>query len=204
MNDRDSLRERLQASDPYQGEPMPAPDVARIKTRMRASAGDKHARPSWIPVAAAAAVVAVVALGIWAGSRSLPTEESLAWPELATTEGAAPELPSEPVPATDLPPVGELAQLGLVAVQPAPELPASAESSQQGAAPSETAGAADLPLAETTLAVNDAPPAAARRIQFTARRGTRIVWTLDPDFEPSTTRNSAPPARQQQGANGKW
>jgi hypothetical protein len=40
-------------------------------------------------------------------------------------------------------------------------------------------------------------PTTARSIRFTAPRGTRIIWNLDPNFESSTTRNSAPSARPQ-------
>ncbi len=51
---------------------------------------------------------------------------------------------------------------------------------------------------ETTAATNDPSPpdVRARTVQFTAPRGTRIIWTLDPEFESPI---SGPEARQEQG-----
>jgi len=185
--DRDPLRERLRAGDPYQGEPMPGPDAVRIRARMRAAAEGGYAMPNWVP---AAAMVAVVALGVWLGSRpSTPEGQSPATPDGA----AVAELPSEPVSTSQLPQVLETVQTEPEVVHPAPALPELAAVGQQASAPSEIAVAAD-----------QAPRTEARRVRFTAPRGTRIVWTLDPDFDPGTTHNSAPPARHQQGANDRW
>jgi len=187
--DRDSLRARLRAGDPYQGEPMPGSNAARIRARMRAAAEGGHALPSWVP-AAAAAMVAVVALGVWLGSRPSTPEGQLP----GTPDGAAvAELPSEPVTTSQLPQVPETVQTEPAVVHPAPALPELAAAGPMVMAPPETAVAAD-----------QAPRTETLRIRFTAPGGTRIVWTLDPDFDPGTTRNDAPPARHQQGANDKW
>lgn len=206
MNDleRDSLRARLRAGDPYQGEPMPTPDAARIKARMRSAAAvGPRIRPRWIP--AAATMVAVVALGIWAASRPSTTQAPLPLAAPATSGGdVVAESPSDAFSIPELPSVPEPARDGLAVAQQAPAIPAPAESGLVAVAPPETAEAAPGAVATTTVAAADPPPAAARRIHFTAPRGTRIVWTLDPDFDPSMTRNGAPTARHQQGANGKW
>jgi len=201
--DRDDLRARLRAGDPYQGESMAAPDSARIQARMRAVAANARVGPNWIPAVAAAALVTVVALGIWAGSRPSTTVETLPAP---ATQGSAAvaELPADPVATPELPPVRESQRTGPAAVQSAPAPLASAESRRLADAEPQTAAAENAAQGETIVAAADAPRTEARRIQFTARRGTRIVWTLDPDFDPTTTRNDAPPVRHQQGANDKW
>lgn len=211
--DRDALREQLHAGDPYRGEEMPAPDVARIKARMRATAGGARVRSNWIPAAAAAMIAVAVALGTWVNSHPSSTEEPLALPEPASADGSLVS-ESRPEPLPDAPPdapqdtdasmVDDAAQTEFVAVQPAPASPQTVERRPAAIAPVEPMGEVGAAVAEMTVAADDTPRGESRRIQFTARGGTRVIWTLDPDFEPRTTSKDAPPARRQQGANDKW
>jgi hypothetical protein len=191
--ENDSLRAQLRAGDPYRGEPMPTLDAARVKARMRAAVAGVHVRLRWIPAAAAAAMATVAGLGVWVISRPSIPEQTLAAPSPATAgvTGVS-ESPDETVsrpktrlagPTTQLDPADALAALAH------PEL---AEAGPVAVAPPELAVAADQP-----------PRTEARRIRFAAPRGTKIVWTLDPDFEPRTT-HDAPLSRHQQGANDQW
>jgi len=203
--DHDSLRARLRAGDPYQGESMQGPDAARIRARMRAAAVDAQVRPNRILAAAAVAIVTVVALGVWVGSRPSTTEEPTPLPLPATSDGAAvAELPAEPVSAPQPPSVAAPTRPGLAVVHPAPALPSPREHGLVVIAPPDTADATQVAPTGNTVAATETPRTEARHVQFIAPRGTRIVWTLDPDFEPSTVRNDARQARHQQGANGKW
>lgn len=200
---RDALQSRLRAGDPYQGESLPASDAARIKAQIRAGAPGARVRLKWMPAAAAAAMVAVVALGIWLGSRPSMTEEPSMSPSTAVSAGAGgPDAPP-PISIPETQPVGEPARASLAVVHPAPAPPARAEDGPAFTRPG-SASETEVALAAVSAAASATPTAAARRMQFTARGGTRIVWTIDPDFEPSMTRTDAPTAPHQQGANGKW
>ena len=202
MNDlyRDSLRARLRQGDPHRGESMPALDAARVKARVRAATTGATARPTWIPAAAVAATVTVVALGVWTGSRPGTRAPASATAAGGNGSAAAPAEPAEPVapvaaPQSQLAP--GLGQRQPAVVHAAPALPEPAPA------------ATLLALPEAATAAQGAPPTEAqraevRRVRFTAPRGTRIVWTLDPDFEPGTARDGAPSAPHQQGANERW
>ena len=201
MNDRerDSLRARLRAGDPYGGEPMPGPAAARIRARMRAAALGARGRPYWIPAAAAAAMVTVVVLGVWQGTgRSHPEQASLpASPPAALTppdeNGVAESPGAEPTATMELPRVRPTGPADLAVTHPESALAAVAVDRLPAVAPPETA-----------VTAPETMRTGVRRVQFTAPGGTRIVWALNPDFDPNMTRNGSPPARHQQGANGKW
>lgn len=186
--DRNSLQAQLRAGDPYQGEDMPAAHARRIRTRLRAAGSGRFERRTWLAAAAAAALAAVIGLGTWAASGpAVPREQA------PTTAGepAEPEARSGPLTTAELPRARETARVAPPSVRRAPRLPVATEVSL--AVPPVVADADREP-----------PRSEARRIQFTARRGTRIVWTLDPDFEPNTIRTEAPTAPRQQGANDPW
>jgi hypothetical protein len=209
MNDleRDSLRARLREGDPYQGEPMPAPDAVRIKARMRERATSQRGRPYWMLAAAAAGMAVVGALGVWVGPPPSTTEEPLPLsPQVSAPRGgdAVADVSTDPVVVPESPPAREPGRPGLAATQPAPASPVAVEPRRVATAPPQVASTDHVAQATITVAAIDPPRAKTRHIQFTAPRGTRIVWTLDPYFEPSTTRTDEPPARHQQGANGKW
>lgn len=86
----------------------------------------------------------------------------------------------EPVPSTVPPPA---LAVPLPARHPAPPLPTPAPTSVVAPAVAPTTMvAADIPAPER--------PAQRRDLRLTAPGGTRIVWTLDPDFEP--VRRGAP------------
>lgn len=125
---------------------------------------------AWTKPALAAAAVAVVAMGVWMFNGNLAGEA----PEVAdlgvTEPGPTPTQPgAEAAIAPDSVPDAETA--------PAPEATIETNAFIENTA---------IPPKNAAVASVDAPSPAdkqARTVQFTAPRGTRIIWTLDPNFE---------------------
>ena len=170
--DRDLLASLLRDADPAAGATrLDAVERARMRQAIT-EAADGHAgdglwSAAWQgwerPALAAAALITVVGLALWALDRN-------------------PEDPST-----------EIAGAGVAPLEPAPETAARAPS------PERTPVATPVPPPENTAvaAVNDPPPPhrRTRTMRFTAPRGTRIIWTLDPDFESPIAEREA---RQEQ------
>ncbi len=129
-------------------------------------------RPAWLSPAVALATIGIVALGLWVVAGQLSV------------------MPDQPAVSSDRPPA--------IADQPAviPAQPVAAAADPQAmTVPVPSPGEA---LAATVAATNDPSPpdVRTRTVQFTAPRGTRIIWTLDPDF---VSLIAGPEARQEQG-----
>ncbi len=143
--------------------------------------------PAWMRPALALATIGIVALGLWALAGQPPAQPA----EPVADAGVAPTPPAEP-------PVVIPDEPALSSDQPAviPDQPVAAAADPQAmTVPAPSSGEA---LAATVAATNDPSPpdVRARTVQFTAPRGTRIIWTLDPDF---VSLIAGPEARQEQG-----
>jgi hypothetical protein len=162
--------------------------IARAADGVSAGGSRAGAWPGWMaPAPAMAAVaIAVVALGaVWIGRFA-----DLEPPEFAAS--GAP--PSETTPAPNDP--GTSASTPIPpAPEPTPALAGLAEETAPRAARAPELVAADDPADNAAdnsidnpaenISPNPSPPdKRARTVQFTAPRGTRIIWTLDPNFEP--------------------
>ncbi len=183
--DHDALTRLLRDADPAaDGAGLDAVERAHMRQTIT-EAADGHAGDglwpaAWQgwgrPVLVAAAAITVVGLALWALDRNPEAPSS----EIADAGVTAPEAPN-PVPDP-----GETPQL-VTALDPATD-PAAPEV-EPAATPSPDAAPAATPVSppENTAvaAVNDSSPLdrQARTVQFTAPRGTRIIWTLDPNFE---------------------
>lgn len=170
--DHEALASLLRDADPVAGDTgLDAVERARMRQAIT-TAADRHAvaglwAGSWWgwkqPALAAAALITVAGLALWALDR--------------TTE----------MPSSNLADAGATDP---VAVEVEPAAPTSSE-------PAPVATPFTQPEDTTAAAVNDPSPPdrQARTVQFTAPGGTRIIWTLDPDFELSTAGGDA---RQEQ------
>jgi hypothetical protein len=170
----EALRELLRQGDPVGDGCEPTPEeIARMRRQVLDAAGAHSSGPwlpGWRPVAAVTAVI-VVALATWLvlrdADRTAPAlrraQESAAGaephPQYAEAISEEPAGPPEPQPAadslTDQAPEREQVRI------------ASASTDPNGT---------DVPVAA-------AEDRSARTIRFTTRNGTRIIWTLDPNFE---------------------
>ena len=113
-SDRETLRARLRAADPYQGDSLLASDTVRIKARMRAGAAGARPLPRWLPAAAAAAMVVAVAVGVWAGARTPVAEEAVGLPAPVASAGDVGIEPSpDPVAITETQPGRDPARTNL-------------------------------------------------------------------------------------------
>ncbi len=164
-------------------------------------------RPPWMRPALALATIGIVALGLWvlAGPPPEPVADSGA----ASTSPAGPPgvipgqsavIPDQREVISDRPAVIP-DQRAVISDQPAAiqDQPAPIPDQPVTAAPDPPAMTVAAPSpVETAAATNDPSPpdVRARTVQFTAPRGTRIIWTLDPEFESPI---SGPEARQEQG-----
>jgi hypothetical protein len=172
-------------------------DLAANTWRPSWSAG----RPAWLlPAMAAALLVAAVGLAVWslqggAGSTAGTVAEGVA----PAPRASVPTEPAATAPAGETPPTTARA----TSTQEAPlsETPRQAVADAAVDVPgiSEPPPGAgnptiDQPAAEpAAVTVADRPAVAdtttpdtdrqARTVQFVAPRGTRIIWTLDPNFE---------------------
>jgi len=159
-SDKDlELRRQLRRGDPVDGEePLAAQDLARMRRVIlsQADGGESRTpRVDWRWAAALVCVLVLAAVG-W-NLRSLPDEPAVD-PEIA---GAR-----EHSTADDA-----------VPLEAAPEEVADAD--HETAVP-------DSDEADTGPASDGDPPAEtlqARTLRFTTRRGTQIIWILDPELE---------------------
>ncbi len=131
-----------------------------------------------VPVTVAAAVtVVVLGVSLMIGGSEPGVSEIVDATATAPDRVSPREAPLDPDPAALAPaPTGPLAES---LIEPDPTAAASTTNE---------AIAADAVVATTGTAVADidSPSPAdkqARTVQFTAPRGTRIIWTLDPNFE---------------------
>jgi hypothetical protein len=170
----EALGELLRQGDPVGDGCEPTPEeIARMRRQVLDAVGTHISGPWlpwWRPVAAVTAVV-VVALATWLvlrdADRTHPAlrrvQESAAGaepqPQYAEAIPEAPAGPPEPQPADDslTDQVPEREQVRI----------ASASTGPNG----------------TQVSTTPTEDRSARTIRFTTRNGTRIIWTLDPDFE---------------------
>jgi hypothetical protein len=224
--ERNTLRDQLRAGDPYDGTDMPAADVDRVRAALRAAGEPPSVR--WMPLAAAAAG-AVLALAVWTVSNTESTrvvpnlDGEPTTPAMASPDRRAPDsVAAEPAPSV----LGtaeregvvddRVAAAGDVAGAATPAAPRRAADTEVAGGEARVAGltpladdggaapepaAVDIPAVGTRAATTTSP--APRNVRFTAPRGTRIIWTLDPAFESRTESSTARPTRDQQGADAR-
>lgn len=215
----DPLTHLLRNADPAAGDPGLNPnEVVRMRRAITAAAledNDPHRapiawpawmqplrmRPAWMRPALALAAIGIVALGLWTLAGQPPAQPA----EPVADAGAAPTPPAEPSVVNPGQPSAIPHQPAVIPDDPAvssdrpavsPDQPVAATSDPQTMpVPAPSPGEA---LAATVAATNDPSPpnVRARTVQFTAPRGTRIIWTLDPDFESPIAGREA---RQEQG-----
>ena len=178
-DDRDTapdreLRDWLRRGDPAAEDPGPDPlELGRMRRRILAAAARRPAlglRLAWGTAGAVALLLVVLA-----GRGVLLPERPGAGPMEPGTEGLGSGAPGP----------GDDASTPVSGLPAAPGTPAPAEVVELPAVPR------DLPPPSVMAA--PAEPAVARaalrevrrarQIQFTAPGGTRIIWTLDPDFK---------------------
>lgn len=199
------LTRLLRDADPAAGDtglnPIEVAQMRQAITDAARDGNDRHRapiaapawmRPPWMRPALALATIGIVALGLWA----LVGPPPAAPPEPVADAGAdaAPSPPAEP-PVVNPDQAAEIAdQRAVISARPAP-IP------DQPVAAAPNLPAMTVPAArpaETVAVTNDPSPpdVRARTVQFIAPRGTRIIWTLNPDFVSPI---SGPDARQEQG-----
>jgi hypothetical protein len=164
----EALRELLRRGDPVGDGREPTPEeVALMRrevldaTRTRSGAALLH---WWRPAAAVAAMV-VMALAAWLVLRDADSTTPIPHEtrETAAATGPGPETveaaPAEPQPTHDsmTDDAHETEQVRIAAAGTAPP--------------------------GTEVSATTTEDRSARTIRFTTRNGTRIIWTLDPDFE---------------------
>ncbi len=168
----DEIGQLLRRGDPYQGQELSSIERQRIQARMRTAtlrpvpglAGSRFGL-------AALGVLATLWLASWLPLSltrvSAPEAERL--PESVSVPSALDDDPTPHVAAAVVPEVDTSR-----AVDPSPVMRRTAA----------------LPAAPRLVASppGEIPSRPARALRFTAPQGTRIIWTLDPDFEPTETR----------------
>ena len=190
----EALTRLLRDADPAAGDPGLNPtEVAQMRRAITDAArdgNDRHRapiawpawmRPEWMRPALALAAIGIVALGL----RVLVGPPPAAPPAPVADTGAASTPPVEP----------PVANPGQPAMIPIPDQRVTAASDPPAmTVPAPRPAEA---LAETGATSDPSPPnVRARTVHFTTPRGTRIIWTLDPDFKSPI---SGPDARQEQG-----
>jgi len=204
--DHDALARLLRAADPAAGDAGLNPvERARMRQAITETA-DQHAASGlwtggwqgWMkPALAAAAVIIVVGLAVGTFGRNPEDPPG----EVADAGVTAPEPPTSvanPVPGT-MPESSETPEL-ITALDPVTD-PVSAAVDPTTPPNPEPATTAATPVSSpesTAVAIVDdpsPPDKQARTMQFTAPRGTRIIWTLDPNFESPIAEREA---RQEQ------
>jgi len=192
----------LRDADPAGGESELGPaERARMRQivtdaagqRSRGWAGDWR---GWVqPAFAAATVITALGLGIWS-IRSRPSDV----PAVVADAGGTPAqttpatVPPATPPASPLDnspgPVTDFAASARPDTAEEPAADAAAEPAPPASTdPQTTIDAVAQPEATTVAAVDQPSPSnrKSRTVQFTAPRGTRIIWTLDPNFESPVT-----------------
>jgi len=171
--EEDRLRALLRRGDPAAGvaEGLPAHIAARMRARVVAAVSDRH-RPGFSPfvwaTAAAAGIVVIVAIAVR--------------PEAPPPPGP-PEPPASPPAVAYAPPAAPTPLSTPVVTPPAERrrevLEAGAQSAPVASLP-RVGAAVGLPAVSTPAVVSTRKPLT---VQFTTPAGTRIIWTLDPEFK---------------------
>lgn len=187
------LRARLRAGDPYDGTPMAEADATRIRARLRTAAGEPAAAaapfPYFRPVALAATLL--LTLGVWLYAPVGTLRDPATRPGPAESPAATPEPPTSTEPPFPS---------WTPTVHAAPAVPERLVAAASDPAESEVATSAPDPAATLVATTDPAPVAEARNLRLTAPGGTRIIWTLDPEFETDVARSSARRPIERQGA----
>ncbi len=179
--DDEPLRALLRAGDPANDGQVPTSmEIDQMRRRMlNAAAKTQAQRGASLPVlrwAAAVAAVFVVTLAGWQALRQRPAEApgvSSQTPTLIVEDGstgAAPESTEETSSPWE-------------SVRPAPVAVATA-----GVEPEDITSTLESAESPTTPAVMDDTARSARQMQFVTARGTRIIWTLNPELDLGSLR----------------
>ena len=162
------LRDLLRRGDPAADDPgMPMEEIARLRRTIVTTGGRRAALRGPAAWAAVAAALLLLVLAVDRGG--FPTHTPR--PPGGPVPGSIPVPPPAPVATAD--PGG--APAPSVAAKPIPAGEARRPARPQP--PAEPAAPAMAPGGDVTTARN------MRQVQFTAPGGTRILWTLDPDFQ---------------------
>jgi hypothetical protein len=175
--DDDALREVLRRGDPAGDgrDPVPA-EIAAWRRAMLEAAPQRVTwwRPVRVAAALAMVVVAlVVGTAVW---RSMDRPERLevaSVPESEEIPEGAEGRPSPPAPS------GQATASG----RDAPPDPLGEEASPPADAPSTASAPETRPVQVAAAGPSRTTPRARRTIHFTSARGTRIVWTINPELE---------------------
>jgi hypothetical protein len=170
----EALGELLRRGDPVGDGCEPTPEeIAHMRRQVLDAAGTHISGPWllwWRPAAAVMAVV-VVALAAWVVLRDADSSSPATRRARATDNGAeqsaqiAETIPEEPAGPPEPQPAGDSL------TDQAPE----SEQVRIASANTDPNG--------TSVSTTPTEDRSARTIRFTTRNGTRIIWTLDPDFE---------------------
>jgi len=201
----DALGDLLRAADPagITGQPGLDPiERANLRQRIIAAAEETPSadawnpvrgtdRPAWlVPAIAAAVLVTAVGLAVWSlQGGDTGTSGAVAGGPAALPQPTAPVETTPAEPSTEAP---TLPQDAFAGDTPITSATAVAEASPRAGVADEPQRTDEMPASvdvdtnptAITVADNPSPPdRQARTLQFVAPRGTRIIWTLDPDFE---------------------
>jgi len=171
-NRDDELREVLRGWDPARGDVGLDPAEAARMRRAVVEAGTR--RPAWVPRLAWGSLAAAALVLVALAGRGLVRETAPEPPPAVATTPGATEPGEEPTTLAAATPPDS----------PEPEpLPIPPASEPAGVT---VASSAAAPVVPEPVVTANLPEAAAardpRQVQFTAPGGTRIIWTLDPDF----------------------
>ncbi len=174
-SENETLRRRLVDWDPARHAPLDEAATRRMRlrigARLREPATTRRRPAGWmIPVAVAATLLALV----------------LGWRALTPNGTSSGTSPASPVPSASVaaetvaPPAGGVGEIDEVeaTVQQPVGVPVAVTSAPEAARPASVrADVADIAVAEDSRG-----PRQPRQFQFQTSGGTRIFWTLDPDF----------------------
>ena len=202
---RRELRERLRAWDPLREHPLSPDRTQRMRERLKKALDDKAPvpgappegvdrppsgslirpgsslwEPRWLAIAVGLALLVAGAFW-WLGSGDGPSPVPAPSPRIDEVPSDIAATPAdEAVAAASEPPAVETAAVRPPVVSPGPEPRQEAASGAPIVAP-----ASSRRGSTAASAAASATPRPARRLQFQSPRGTRIYWTLDPDFDAS-------------------
>ncbi len=195
---RDEISHLLRRGDPYQGQELSGAERQRIRARMREVAG-----PPFLGLTTMRAGLAVMGVlsTLWLASwLQLPTAPEVEpVPDVAVLVPSAVDNDPRPLTAAVADPqnaaptaTSRLAAPGTAApgtAAPGTAAPGTAaRRSVRSAVPASHNATLTVAAPALPPVLDEIPPRPARALRFTAPQGTRIIWTLDPDFEPTETR----------------
>jgi hypothetical protein len=158
MND-DRLRQILRHGDPASGDAgLTLDEVRALRRTVLTAIPEPRRRFIWLPVAAAAAILLVLAVTLrpWRETPAPP-------PRVAALPTPAPTLAPAPAP----PPAASAAVVAIAA--PSPEPPKRSRPAHRRAVREPRMDLASLP---------EAPEPVVREIRFSTSGGTRVIWQL--------------------------